>query len=257
LSLIAIALVLWALHGLRLRQVSGRIRERLEERIAERERIARELHDTLLQGFQGLMLHVRSVGEQIPAHLPAQAQLNSVLDRAEDVLVEGRDRVRNLRAAAAKGDLAESLAAARSWHGPDLRARFQVTVEGARRALHPIVEEEVRRIGEEAISNAFRHANASNIDVGIAYGRRDLVLRVQDDGVGLDAALLAGGGREGHFGLTGMRERADKIRAELRFESRLGAGTEVRLTVPARVAYADAKPRWFGLALARNLEHQD
>ena len=107
---------------------------------------------------------------------------------------------------------------------PDPGVKFQVTVEGAPRALHPIVEEEVCRIGEEAISNAFQHAQAANIDVVIAYGRSDLVLRVQDDGVGIDAALLAGSGKEGHFGLTGMRERAKKIRAEIRFESRRGAG---------------------------------
>ncbi len=257
LCIVAIALVLWVLYALRLRQVSTRIRERLEERVAERERIARELHDTLLQGFQGVMLHVRSVGELIPAHLPAQALLSGALQRAEDVLVEGRDRVRDLRAVAAKGDLAESLAAARSWQVPDPAVRFQVTVEGARRALHPIVEEEVCRIGEEAISNAFQHAQASNIDVGITYGRSDLVLRVQDDGVGTSASLLARSGKEGHFGLTGMRERADKIRAEIRFESRRGAGTEVRLTVPARVAYADSTPRWFGLLFGRKLQHQD
>ena len=255
LGLIATSLALWALYALRLRQVSVRIRERLEERMAERERIARELHDTLLQGFQGVMLHVRSVGEQIPAHLPAQALLSGVLDRAEGVLVEGRDRVRNLRAVSAKGDLAQALAAARSWHVPDPSVKFQVTVEGTPRALHPIVEEEVCRIGEEAISNAFQHARAGNIDVVIAYARSELALRVQDDGIGIDASLLDGSGKEGHFGLTGMRERAEKIRAEIRFESRRGAGTEVRLTVPARVAYADPTPRWFGFALGRTLNN--
>ncbi|HKE48544.1 MAG TPA: triple tyrosine motif-containing protein, partial [Rhodanobacteraceae bacterium] len=257
LCLVAGALALWALYGLRLRQVSTRIRERLEERIAERERIARELHDTLLQGFQGVMLHVRSVGEQIPKDLPAQALLSGVLERAEDVLVEGRDRVRNLRAAAGKGDLAQSLAGARSWHRHDPGIRFQVTVEGSPRALHPIVEEEVRRIGEEAISNAFQHARAANIDAGIAYDRHELVLRVQDDGVGIDASLLGGNGKEGHFGLTGMRERAEKIRGEIRFESRRGAGTEIQLTVPARVAYADSAPRRFGFTLGRRSKDRD
>ena len=257
LGLIAAAFALWALYAWRLRQVSMRIRERLEERVGERERIARELHDTLLQGFQGVMLHVRSVGEQIPAHLPAQALLSGVLDRAEDVLVEGRDRVRNLRAVSSKGDLAQSLAAARNWHVPDPGVKFQVTVEGAPRALHPIVEEEICRIGEEAISNAFQHAQAANIDAVIAYGRNELVLRVQDDGVGIDAALLAGSGKEGHFGLTGMRERAEKIRAQIRFESRRGAGMEVRLTVPARLAYADSTPRWFGISFVRRLKNQD
>ena len=138
---------------------------------------------------------------------------------------------------------------------PDPSVKFQVTVEGAPRALHPIVEEEVCRIGEEAISNAFQHARAGNIDVVIAYARSELALRVQDDGIGIDASLLAGSGKEGHFGLTGMRERAEKIRAEIRFESRRGAGTEVRLTVPARVAYADPTPRWFGFALGRTLNN--
>ena len=127
------------------------------------------------------MLHVRSVGEQIPAHLPAQALLSGVLDRAEDVLVEGRDQVRyTCEPFPVKGDLAQSLAAARSWHVPDPSVKFQVTVEGTPRALHPIVEEEVCRIGEEAIANAFQHARAGSLDVVIGYARSELVLRVQD-----------------------------------------------------------------------------
>ncbi len=236
----------WLLYSLRLRQMTERIRGRLEERLFERERIARELHDTLLQGVQGLILRFQAVAEQIPADQPARRLIETVLDRADSVMTEGRDRVRNLRVGHESGDVSEAFVAAAARAAFDSSTSFRLVTEGAARALHPIVREEVVRIGEEAIQNAFQHARAKAIDVVVTYHRRGLRLSVQDDGVGLDATVVSEGGREGHYGLVGMRERARKIRAEFRLLSRAGGGAQIDLTVPASVAYAgNGARRWF------------
>ena len=234
---IALALVLaWLLYSLRLRQMAGRIRGRLEERLAERERIARELHDTLLQGFQGLMLRFQAATDQIPAEQPARGMMEQALDRAEDVLVEGRDRVRNLRTAQAAGEFSRMLADAADRLGFDPQISVRVIVEGTPRDLHPAVRDEIVAIGKEALFNISCHANAKAIEIYIRHGKQ-LDVKFIDDGVGIDQATLEQG-RDGHFGLTGMRERAAKIRASLVITSRVGAGTEIALAVPASVAYA-------------------
>ena len=243
LSLIGAAATAWLLYSLRLRQMSARIRAGLEERLGERERIARELHDTLLQGFQGLMLRFQAATERIPADQPARAMMEAALDQADTVLVEGRDSVRGLRPPAAR-DLSEVFLAVAGRAG-DHAVKFEVIVEGRPRSLHPVVAAEITRIGSEAIVNAFRHAGATRIDVSIGYHRNTLTLKVVDDGQGIDEAILEAG-RKGHFGLTGMRERAVLIRGEFGLTSRIGAGTEVALTVPARFAYASQGRR--GLA---------
>ena len=233
---VALGLVLaWLLYSLRLRQVALRIRGRLEERLAERERIARELHDTLLQGFQGLILGFQAVAEQIPAEQPLHNQAERLLDRAENVLVEGRDRVRDLRVAQAGGELSRMLADAAA--SLELTPQITVVVEGTPRTLHPAICDEIMAIGKEALFNIARHAQAKSIEIGIRYDRAQLVARFLDDGVGIDQATLDQG-REGHFGLTGMRERARKIRASFVVTSRVGSGTEIELVVPASVAYA-------------------
>lgn len=233
------------LYSLRLRQVSEQIKSGLEERLHERERIARELHDTLLQGFQGLMLRFQAVADQIPREQPVHAALEHALERADDVLVEGRDRVRNLRIAGDSGDLAEAFANIGEHLSPDPTTRFRVVTTGKVRDLHPIVREEVRRIGEEAITNAFNHARAGAIDVAITYHPQFLRVVFLDDGVGLPANVLTQGGRDGHYGLLGMRERAEKIRTRFTLSSRPGSGVEIELTVPGAVAYASpGRRRW-------------
>ena len=242
LVLILTAAALWLLYAIRLRQMSVRIRARLEERLGERERIARELHDTLLQGFQGLMLRFQAATERIPVGEPARAMMEAALDQADTVLVEGRDSVRGLRTAAVT-DLSEMFLAVAGRAG-DHSVKFEVIVEGQPRPLHPVVATEITRIGCEAIINAFRHARAARIDVNIDYGRNALALKIVDDGQGIDQAILETG-RTGHFGLTGMRERARLIRGEFGVSSRIGAGTEVALLVPARFAYANPRRRFF------------
>jgi signal transduction histidine kinase len=214
---------------------------RFEERLAERTRIARELHDTLLQSFQGLMLHFQAVDDMLPRG-QAKDALEKALDRADRAIVEGRDAIQNLRSsttvtnelAQALATLGEELGCAGAGGGtsPTLR----VSVEGTPRELHPILRDDIYRIAREALLNALRHAHANKIEADITYGERLLRLRIRDDGKGIDQKLLDTG-RDGHWGLPGMRERAEQIGARLDIWSELGAGTEVDLRIPGSVAY--------------------
>jgi signal transduction histidine kinase/ligand-binding sensor domain-containing protein len=252
LCILALIGLLWGLYALRLRQVSDRIHGRLQVRMAERERIARELHDTLLQGIQGLMLRLQSVVDQIPADLPARQALEGALDRADDVIVEGRDRVKSLRADKA-GDLHDILAELVERLGLEPAIKVRMVVEGTPRRLHPLVREEIELIASEALFNAQRHAQARAVENDVGYGRGALNVRFRDDGVGLDQAVLDSGGREGHFGLTGMGERARKIQAEFEIRSRPGAGAEIELSIPAGVAYLSLGRRAWPFAARRAL----
>jgi signal transduction histidine kinase/ligand-binding sensor domain-containing protein len=235
--LIVLLAMLGAVYVFTLRQMSNRIRGRLQERLGERERIARELHDTLLQGFQGLMLRFQSVAERIPSDQPLRDVIEDALDRADKVLVEGRDRIVNLRAEDPR-ELSQALLDAGERSKAGFAVEFRVVVEGAPRELHPLVREEVSRIGDEAISNAFRHASASLVEAVIVYERNALRVCIRDNGVGIDPVVLASGGRSKHFGLSGMHERAARIRAKLEVSSHRRAGTEVNLNVPGRFAYS-------------------
>jgi signal transduction histidine kinase/ligand-binding sensor domain-containing protein len=236
--LVLAALVFWTLYLLRMKQVTEQIQGRLNERMAERERIARELHDTLLQGFQGLVLRFQAVMKQLPQQGPARAMMEKALDRADDVLLEGRQRVRDLRSEAATlNELGETLKSYGSELADDGSVVFTLAVIGTPKVLDSIVADESYRIGREALSNAFRHAHAAKIEVEITYDRATLRVRVRDDGVGMDQTTL-NGGRPGHWGLSGMRERAERIGGELSIWSNHGVGTEIDLTVPAKVAYS-------------------
>jgi signal transduction histidine kinase/sugar lactone lactonase YvrE len=251
LCLLAVGALVWLGYTLRVRQISDRIHARLRERLAERERIARELHDTLLQGVQGLMLKFQSATRQVPADLPARGLLDRALDRAEDIVVEARDRVRSLRADAAS-DLAATLADVAQRMTLDSAAKTEVRVEGVGRGLHPVVADEVERIVVEALFNAHRHAAASHIVIEIAFDPRQLGVRVRDDGAGIDQAVLDDGGRAGHFGLKGMQERASKIDGVLTIRSRSGQGAEIEVTVPGAVAYASRKRSWWAILNRRS-----
>lgn len=229
---------LWLLYALRMRQIATRVRLRLEERFGERERIARELHDTLLQGYQGLILRTHAALSALPDEAPLRRELETTLDRAERALEEGRDRVEGLRASAghlpslptAFADLLDELGG----QGP---VQCQVLVEGTPRALQPLVHDELYQLGREALLNAFRHAQAAHVEVEIAYARDALRLRFRDDGRGIEAQVLQAGGRSGHWGLAGMQERARRIGAQLDLWSRPGSGTELNLRLAARRAY--------------------
>jgi len=238
LVVVLFLLMLGALYQLRLRQVARVVRGRMQERLDERERIARNLHDTLLQSVQGLILKFHAVSKQIPADLPAHAALEKTLDHADEVLAEGRDSIRNLRVnSATLSDLPAAFRSVAEETSQGRDATFKTVVEGHVRELHPLVMEECYCIGREAIINALSHSEGQNVEAEIAYDTRQFRLRVRDDGRGIEPKILEAGGRTGHWGLQGMRERAEKIGGQLRFWSRPETGTEVELTVPGATAY--------------------
>src|SRR6185369_12273264 len=237
-AVIFFLLALVAIYQLRLQQVARQVRGRMEERLEERERIARDLHDTLLQGVQGLILKFHAISKQIPVDTPAHKALEKTLDHADQVLAEGRDRIQNLRVNSAPiNDLPGAFRSVAEEASQGSDATFKTVVEGHVRELHPLVLEECYSIGREAIINAFSHADAQRIEAEIAYDSRQFRVRVRDDGRGIDPGILDAGGRPGHWGLQGMQERTQKIGGQLKFWSRPETGTEVELTIPGATAY--------------------
>jgi len=246
-----ILLFVWCAYLYRLRQLANEFDIRLEERVGERTRVARELHDTLLQSFHGLLLRFQTVSNLLPAGEPKQ-KLEIAIDQAAQAITEGRDAVQGLRSSATvTNDLASAITAlgaelARGELNPNT-AEFHVEVEGAPRDLHPILRDEIYRIAGEALRNALHHAHAQRIEVEIRYDERQLRLRVRDDGKGIDPNLLHKDGRAGHYGLEGMRERANLMGGKLAVWSELDSGTEVELRIPASRAYkiSSARRRWW------------
>jgi len=226
--------------------------EELEARVNERTRIARELHDTLLQSFHGLLLLFQTACNLLPSRPDeAREKLEEAINAATQAIIEGRDAVQALRSSTAETN---DLAAAIKIIAEELTARekdsisptFRVEVEGKPRNLHPLRRDEVHRIAAEALRNAFRHAQARNIEVEIRYEEKQLCVRVRDDGKGIDQETLSAGGREGHFGLHSMKERAEIAEGKLEIWGRHGSGTEIELTIPASSAYIGARPdTWF------------
>jgi signal transduction histidine kinase len=249
-----VLLLLAAAYQLRVRQVAGQVRARLEERVEERERIARDLHDTLLQSVQGLILSVDAAAQQIPPDNPAHADLEKTLDRADEVVAEARDRVRNLRTSSIPtGNLPAAFQEVVEETSTGGDATFKTVVEGNVRELHPVVREEAYCIGREALINALTHSEGHHVEVEIAYDSRQFRLRVRDDGRGFDPGILEEGGRPNHWGLPGMRERAERIGAELKIWSRHQTGTEIELSVPGSTAYLKDHPKnsWIRRLLGR------
>ena len=232
--------LLWALYLYRLHQIA----QEFDVRTEERTRIARELHDTLLQTFHGLLFRFQAARNMLPRRPEEGIEaLDAALDTAEQAIAEGRDTIQGLRSTPpVQSDLAQLLTAtgqelARSQEVNRDSATFRVTEEGERQDLSPILQDEVYRIAREVLRNAFRHARARRIEAEIRYDNRLLRLRIRDDGMGIDPKILGEGGRPGHWGLLGIHERAKRIGARLDLWSEAGAGTEVELTVPASAAY--------------------
>jgi signal transduction histidine kinase len=234
---------------------------RFEERLAERTRIARELHDTLLQSFQALMLHFQVVNDLVPPGKTKEA-LEKVLDRADQAIIEGREAIQNLRSSTTlTNELADALTAlGEELAGTPDRKRgsptFRVSVEGKARELHPILRDDIYRIAREALRNAFHHAQANKIEADITYGDNLLRLRIRDNGKGIDPKLLVAG-RDGHWGLPGMRERAEQIGAQLDIWSEAGAGTEIDLRIPGSVAYGRSSGHGVFRLIRQNKEVSD
>lgn len=216
----------------------------MEDRLEERTRIARELHDSLLQGFQGLMFRLQAVRQLLPER-PSEAArfLESALLAGDQAIVAGRDAVQNLRSATFDDrDLASSLGALGNELASGIASlsspEYRVVVEGKPRELTLVVRDDAYRIVRQAVQNAYQHANATLIETEVTFGETDFAIRVRDDGTGLDPQILHVGQRAGHWGLPGMRERSKSLGGRLHVWSEKNAGTEVELRIAARIAYA-------------------
>jgi signal transduction histidine kinase/ligand-binding sensor domain-containing protein len=256
-ALVFVAL-LWTAYQVRLRQLHRQFALTFEARIDERLRIARELHDTLLQSFQGLLLLFHTVSRLLPDR-PSEAKkrLESAVEQAAEAITEGRDAVQGLRASTPQSN---ELALAINTLGQDVAAKtahrrpvdFRVHLEGETRDLHPVARDEIYKITAEALRNAFQHAEARRVEVEIRYDDREFRLRVRDDGKGIDPAVLSGSGRDGHYGLPGMQERSKVVGGKLTVWSEADAGTEIELRIPATNSYvAPRKRSWFSRRVLR------
>lgn len=254
---LASAFAIVALYRSRLRRLTEQLSSRFEERLAERTRIAQELHDTLLQGVLSASLQLHLVADRLPPDSKVGDRVNRILQLMAQVVSEGRNAVKGLRLAPTESlDIEQEFSRIQGelGIGDGEEVAFRVIVEGSRRPLHPILRDEALRIGREAVINAFRHAHATSIEVELEYAARQFRVLVRDNGLGIDPEVLRSG-REGHWGLPGMRERADQIGARLRVRSRDKMGAEVELSIPGHIAFRVVAPnqprRWFANRHAR------
>jgi signal transduction histidine kinase/ligand-binding sensor domain-containing protein len=240
----AFLLALWSIYILRLKELEHEFHAALEARVGERTRIARELHDTLLQSFNGLLLRFQAVSNLLPARPDeAKGRIEGAIEQAAQAITEGRDAVHELRSGGlntidlgqAMNNLGKELLAGT---GPEVSPELRVQVEGTPHALNPIVRDEAYRIGAEALRNAIRHAKARRIEVEIRYEEHQLRLHIRDDGKGIDPVILGRDHAIGHWGLRGIRERAKLVGGSLEVWSQLDAGTEIELNIPAASAYS-------------------
>jgi len=242
LSILGSAAAVWVAYRLRMRQVAHALNARFDERLAERTRMARDLHDTLLQTVQGSKMIADTAMDRpddAPALMRALQQVSAWLGQASE---EGRATVNALRTSTTeRNDLAEAFQRAIEDCQRQGAIDASLTVTGDAREMHPVVRDELYRIGYEAIRNACTHSRGSRLDIALTYGR-DLTLRVADDGMGMELTV-AERGKEGHFGLRGMRERAARIGATLSVTSAPGAGTAITVTVPGRVIFRTTSTR--------------
>jgi signal transduction histidine kinase/ligand-binding sensor domain-containing protein len=245
MALTGIGLIL-LLYRRRVRQITARADLQYAGRLEERTRIARELHDTMLQSLQGSLAQMqaaRNLFSRRPDH--ALQNLDDAITMAAGAIAEGRNAVGDLRSSTEiRNDLAKELQALGSELAAGGAATFQLVVEGPPRDLHPIIQDEIYRIAGEALRNAFKHARAHRIEADIRYSGQLFRLQIRDDGLGIKPEILEGG-RSDHYGLAGMRERSKKIRAKLEIWSANGTGTEIDLSIPAGSAYRSSAPRFW------------
>ena len=247
---LAVGVATLAFYRLRLRRLTGQLNMRFEERLAERTRIAQDLHDKLLQGFLSASMQLDVAADHLAGDSPAKPLVSRVLELMRQVIEEGRAALKDLRSShRGSHDLAESFSRIPEDLALQEHVDYRITVEGPPRPLHPVIRDESYWVGREALVNAFRHSRASHIEVVLEYAATQLRITVRDDGRGIDSQMLRSG-RDGHWGISGMRERAEAIGARLKVLSRAGAGTEVELSIPGNVAYEslDSRRRWKWLA---------
>jgi len=234
--------MLWGLYRLRLLQISREFNAQLEGRVDERLRVARDLHDTLLQSFQGMLPFLQAARNKFAKGGDGLETLDQALGLGAQAIAEGREAIQGMRSSTTiTNDLARAIQAVGDELKSEGSAEFRVLIEGSSRDLHPILRDEVYGIAREAIRNAFRHAEAKAIEAEIAY-RDDLRVRIRDDGKGIDPEI-AKEGRSGHYGMPGMRERAGRIGGKLTVWSAPGAGTEIELRVPGSKAFSKSGTR--------------
>jgi signal transduction histidine kinase len=245
-------LALIMLFRLRMEMVKRDLRAKLQVRMDERERIARDLHDTLFQNIQGVLLTIDNSTNKLPEGSSVRKELKHALGLSDEVMADGRERVLNLRADDIGG---KSIAQALTQVGHDLAqeyaAAFRVIELGTPENLHPLVFEEVFRICREALLNAFRHSNAARIEVEILFTADSFSIRIRDDGIGIDEGVLSEGGKPGHFGLKIMAERARNLGAAFTIRSKRSAGSEIELSMPRRLARGSGTARWSWLWIGR------
>jgi len=246
---IAFLALLWLIYQLRLRRLQQEFAIGLEARVNERTRIARELHDTLLQSFNALLLRLQTVSNVLPVQPDeAKIRVDRAIEQASNAVTEGRDKVHELRSggsgtAELERSLSDFAGEVLSGSTSEPLPTVHVRVEGTPRPLNPVVRDEAYRIAAEGMRNAIRHAKARRIEVEIRYDERQLRLRIRDDGAGIDPAILESEHKAGHWGLRGMRERAKLVGGTLELWSQVGTGTEVELNIPAESAYASSPAR--------------
>ena len=250
LCLLAFMSTVLAFYSYRLHQSSRQLNLRFEERLAERTRVAEDLQDTWLQGVISVSMQLHVAVDRLPEDLPARASLDHVLQVMRQVVEEGRSALQRLRSSASSGslDVEQAFSRIRQEFAVEEPIDFRVTVEGRSRPVHPIIRDEVYRIGREALVNAFRHSRAKHIEAIVEYKTKRLRVVIRDDGGGIDSQILRSSGK-GDWELSGMRKRADRIGARLKVRSRATAGTEVELSVPGHIAFQDKPSRnplkWF------------
>jgi hypothetical protein len=239
---LATVLLILAFYRLWSFQVTRKLNLRFEERLAERTRVAQELHDTLLQGVLSASMQLHVALDQLPESSPARPALNRVVQLMGHVVEEGRNTLRGLRSSIENPqDLKNSFSRIPEELGMREGIDFRVVVEGASIPLRSAIRDDVYSIGREALVNAFRHSEATRIDMQLDYAPSLLRILVRDDGRGIGTVVIESG-RDGHWGLSGMRERAERIGARLKVMSRTGAGTEVELRVPGDIAFESISP---------------
>ena len=237
-GMLGIALVVLMIIRLRVLRLTRQMTIRFEERLAERTRIAQELHDTLLQGFLSASMQLHVVVDQLPPNSPAQPALGRILKLMGQVIEEGRNTLRGIRSSSENPDQVEqAFLRMRRELAMDEMVNFRVVVEGSPRPLQTLVRDEIYSIGREAMVNAFQHSGANNLEVELEYAANQMKVLIRDNGCGIDAEVLRSG-RDGHWGLSGMRERAERIGAKFRVLSAASVGTEIELSIPGRVAFA-------------------
>ncbi len=242
LFVVVLIILAWGAYRLRVWQVTTQLRERFEERLRERTRIAQELHDSLIQDVMGISLQIEVADELLPANLPAKQSLARAVGLCKSALDAGRRALNDLRTAPlSAADFVKSFSQLANESTREAGTEIDVIVEGRERPMNPAAGNDVLQVGRQAIANALRHANARNIHVLLSYGDQQLRIRVQDNGCGINEEIL-NLGRPGHYGIAGMKERAERLGGSISIRSRVGEGTEVDLSVPAHLLYQDGLP---------------